>query len=140
MKYALVAFILLSTFAARAGVVELPRGGKLSLPHKEWNVQETKALTGVNSLLFSHRELSELSGVLLDGTVKVAGDCESGKTVICDRLVPLKGKVSYQIIGQRFIGKDTYQNYVIAFTIDKAREGKLLPVLKKLKSELEFTK
>lgn len=130
----------LCSLSSFAGVVELPRGGKLNLKAKDWNVQETKGLTGTSVLYFGHRDVSALQGVLLDGTVKEKGDCSQGKTEICDRIVPMGTKLSYQIIGQRFIAQNTYQNYVLAFTIDKTQEGKLLPVLKKLKGEMELTK
>ena len=139
MKYLILFSLLISTLS-HAGVVTLPRGGKLSLSAKDWNVQETKGLTGVDVLLFGHKDLDNLQGFLLDGTVKEKGECTPGKTEICERVVPMGEKISYQIIGQRFIGKDTYQNYVLAFTIDKTQEEKLLPVLKKLRSQMEFTK
>lgn len=139
MKY-IILLSLFIPFLSHAAVLELARGGRLSIKAKDWNVQETKGLTGVTGVLFSHRELSALNGVLLDGTVKEKGECSPGKTEVCDRIVPMGAKISYQIVGQRFVGKDTYQNYFLVFTIDKNQEEKFLPVLKNLKSQLEFTK
>jgi hypothetical protein len=43
-------------------------------------------------------------------------------------------------VGQRYHGKDAYQNYVIAFTLSKSDEKKFLPILQKLKSKMELTK
>lgn len=136
-----IIFIILSFLPSLyAAVIELPRGGRMDLKSSEWNIQETKALTGVNSLFFAHKTRKDLHGILLDGTVQNKGQCQDGKTVVCERLVPMGDKLSYQIVGQRFIGKDTYQNYVIAFTFPRAQEAASLPLLKKLKAQLEFTK
>lgn len=140
MKNLLILLTFLTATHLQAGVIGLPLGGKISLSAKDWSVQETKALTGVNSLFFSHKKLNALQGMLLDGSVREKGECTSNKTVICDRVIPMGNKVSYQIIAQRFHGKDTYQNYVLAFTLDKTQEKNLLPVLKDLRKKMEFAK
>lgn len=140
MKYILGLLVIVSATLSHAASVSLPLGGKISVNLKEWNIQETRALTGLNSLLFHHRKEKDLQGIVMDGTVKDKGECAQEKTIVCDRLVPLGDKISYQIVGQRYHGKDAYQNYVIAFTLPKSEEKKFLPILKKLKSEMEFTK
>ncbi len=119
-------------------MVSLPRGGKVNIDTKEWNVQEAKAVTGADSLFFIHRKEKGLEAMLLDGTVKDHGQCAPEKTLTCDRIIPIGDKISYQIIGQKYHGKKTYQNYVLAFSIAKTDEKKLLPILKKLKTQMEF--
>ncbi len=140
MKY-LFAFLVISIVSlSHAAVVSLPRGGNVTVDTKEWNVQETRALTGVNSLFIGHRTEKDLQGVILDGTVNEKGQCGQDKTMFCERLVPMGDKLSYQIVGQRYHGPNTFQNYVIAFNIPKDQEKKYLPILKKLKSGMEFSK
>lgn len=140
MKYLLIILVVSVVSLSHAAVVPLPRGGNVTVDTKEWNVQETKAITGVNSLFIGHRKETALQGVILDGTVKEKGQCGGNKTMFCDRLVPMGDKISYQIVGQRYHGPNTFQNYVIAFNISKSQEQMYLPILKKLKSQLEFSK
>ncbi len=140
MKTIILTLTILSASLSQAATVPLPLGGKVTVNDKEWNVQETKAVTGTNSLFMNHKKEKSLQGIVLDGSVKNKGECEAGKTMICDRTVPMGDKISYQIIGQRFHGKDAYQNYVFAFAFAKADEKKFLPLLKKLKSDMEFAK
>jgi hypothetical protein len=140
MKYIVAFLVIITATLSHAASVSLPLGGKISVDLKDWNVQETKAVTGTNSLLFNHRKVKTLQGIVLDGTVKTKGECAPEKTMICDRVVPMGDKVSYQIVGQRYHGKDAYQNYVIAFTLSKSDEKKFLPILQKLKSKMELTK
>lgn len=140
MKYLLLFLVVSVVSLSHAAVVPLPRGGNVTVDTKEWNVQETKAVTGVNSLFIGHRKEKTLQGVLLDGTVNEKGQCGENKTMVCERVVPMGDKISYQIVGQRYHGPNTFQNYVFAFNIPKSQEQKLLPILKKLKSQLEFAK
>lgn len=140
MKYLLTILVISTVSLSHAAVVSLPRGGNVKVDTKEWNIQETKAVTGVNSLFIGHRKEKALQGVILDGTVKEKGECGENKTMFCDRLVPMGNKISYQIVGQRYHGPNTFQNYVVAFTIPKEQEQKFLPLLKKLKAEMEFSK
>lgn len=140
MNSKLITLSLLLSVTAGASVVSLPLGGKVTMNAKEWSIQETKALTGVNSYLISHRFEKDLQGVLLDGTVKNKGECEAGKTTICERVVPMGENVSYQIVGQRYHGSDTYQNYVFAFTFPKSQEKQYLPLLKKFRLQMELVK
>lgn len=140
MKYLFAILVLSVVSLSHAAVVSLPRGGNVTVDTKEWNVQETKALTGVNTLFIGHRKETALQGVLLDGTVKEKGQCGENKTMFCERLVPMGDKVSYQIVSQRYHGPNTFQNYIIAFNIPKSQEQKFLPILKKLKSQMELSK
>ena len=140
MKYLLLILVLSVISFSHAAVVSLPRGGKVTVDTKEWNVQDLNAVTGVSTLYINHRKETALQGVILDGTVKEKGQCGENKTMVCDRLVPMVDKISYQIVGQRYHGPNTFQNYVIAFNISKNHEQMYLPILKKLKSQLEFAK
>lgn len=140
MKTIVILFLILVSVVSRASVISLPLGGKVTVDASEWSIQDTKALTGTSSLFFQHKQEKDLQGILLDGTVQEKGACVAGKSAVCDRLVPMKDKVSYQIVGQKFHGKDTYQNYVFAFTFPKEKEQKYLPILKKLKARMEFAK
>lgn len=140
MKTVIILLLVFASALSRASVVSLPRGGQITVDEKEWTIQDTKALTGMSSLFFQHKKEKVLQGVVLDGTVREKGECASGRSAICDRVVPMGKDLSYQIIGQKFHGKDTYQNYVIAFTIPKEQEQKFLPILRKLKERMEFAK
>lgn len=140
MKKLLILSLIVLSFHSNGGVLSLPLGGELTLSANEWNIQETKGFTGVNSILFAHKKLNQLQGVLLDGSVKDKGDCTSKRTEVCDRIIPMGNKLSYQIIAQRFHGNKTYQNYVIAFTLEKGQQKKFLPILKDLKDKMEFNK
>lgn len=139
MKLFYLIFTVFSFTHAFAANISLPRGGDLSLHSTEWSVQELKEF-GVHSLVFSHKKLKNLTAVVLDGTVKEKGECTDQKTVVCERTVPMGDKISYQIIGQKYHGDKAYQNYIIAFTVNRNQEKEILPVLKKLKSQLEFKK
>lgn len=140
MKTVIILLLIFASALSRASVVSLPLGGKIAVNDSDWSIQDTKALTGTSSLFFQHRKEKALQGIVLDGSVREKGECSNGQSAICDRVIPMGQNISYQIIGQKFHGKDTYQNYVIAFTIPKTQEQKFLPILRKLKERMEFAK
>lgn len=139
MKLLLSYFMFFSLSPLYAEVVPLPRGGELRLDSKDWKVHELKEF-GTSTLVFTHKNHKDLSAVVLDGTVKEKGECAEQKTLVCDRQIPMGDKISYQIISQKYHGEKAYQNYILAFTVARSREAEILPVLKKLKSQLEMKK
>jgi hypothetical protein len=131
----LVSWFLLSS--AIAAVVDLPKGGKVKIDSKEWNVQDTKALTGVSTLIFLHRGKKDLRGILMDGSVREEGQCGGKVETVCERRADLGAKLSVQLIKQRVLKDNVFQNYVLAFNFPKEKEAEFAPILKKLKADLE---
>lgn len=124
---------------SHAGVVELPRGGKLPLDTKIWGTESLKGVGG-DGVFLSHKMKKDLRGLILDGNIKDKGACrDSGKKTweTCVKIVPMGKEVSIQLYSQRMIGPSVFQNYVITFNVPEAKKQDMEKEVLALKKYIE---
>lgn len=136
MRWTILIF-LFGSLSAYAESVKLPRGGDISIDSKNWQVHDT-SIAMDKSMVFTHRSLKKLTGILLGGTIQISGECPGEKQSlrVCERSENSPGKKSRQLILEKQVEKGSFQRYILTFNFDVKEAPTFDPAIDDLKRSL----